>query len=151
MSEHVHRPGDPRIFVFGSNLLGAHVGGAAAYAARHCGAQDGIGQGPMGDAYALPTCNAPGVPLTLASVALTVGHFIAYAHAHPELRFFVSEVGCGIAGFKPKDVAPLFLGAPPNCDLPPGWRELAAEAESRRVGRMYGADRDYSGDPPTGE
>lgn len=65
MSEHVHRPGDPRIFVFGSNLDGNHAGGAAAYAARHCGAELGIGQGLVGGSYALPTCSKAGVPLTL--------------------------------------------------------------------------------------
>lgn len=122
MSEHVHKPGDPRVFVFGSNLDGDHAGGAAAYAARHCGAKMGIGQGLVGGSYALPTCSKAGVPLTLESVRTAVAQFIEYAYKRLDLTFFVSEVGCGIAGFKPADIAPMFDNAPSNCDLPPGWR-----------------------------
>ncbi len=59
----------------------------------------------------------------------SVERFIAFARERmvfsPHLRFFVSEVGCGYAGFSPKEVAPLFVDAPSNCDLPPGWRRQA--------------------------
>lgn len=40
-----------------------------------------------------------------------VTEFIAFAKAHPELFFFVTRIGCGIAGFRDKEIAPLFAGA----------------------------------------
>lgn len=128
MTAHIHRKDDPRVFVFGSNLLGIHAGGAAAYAQRELGAKHGRGEGPMGRAYALPTCSRPGLPMSIESVGEAVENFIAYAILSPSTRFFVSEVGCGIAGFKPEQIAPLFADSPSNCDLPPGWREMARAA-----------------------
>lgn len=134
MAEHVHIASDPRIFVFGSNLRGIHGAGAANYAAVQLGAQQGLGEGPMGRryfgdeprCYALPTCSAPGRPLALAEVAFYTGRFLEYAEVvleiMPEVRFFVSAVGCGSAGFSEVQIAPLFALAPSNCDLPPGWR-----------------------------
>lgn len=143
---HVHTPKDSRIFVFGSNMMGIHGAGAARYAFEQLGAQFGVGEGPTGRAYALPTCVAPGLPLKLEDIRAAVGRFLDFAR-RDKAQFFVSEVGCGIAGFKAEEIAPLFVGAPDNIDLPPGWREIIRE-ESLRVGRMYGADRDYSGEPP---
>jgi hypothetical protein len=120
--DHVHRRHDPRTFVFGSNRLGIHGAGAAFYASTELGAVSGVGEGPTGRCYALPTCSAPGIPLSLAEVTDHVRLFIAWAHASPSELFFVSPVGCGIAGFTEAQIAPLFIDAPDNCDLPPGWR-----------------------------
>ena len=117
-----HTPSDPRVFVFGSNIRGIHGGGAAAYAARQLGAEHGIGEGRTGRTYALPTCAAPGVPLSIERVAEHVARFLEHARAFPAITFYVSEVGCGIAGFTAEQIAPLFATAPPNCDMPPGWR-----------------------------
>lgn len=122
MTYHIHLPSDPRVFVFGSNLMGIHAGGAALYAARELGAEDGVGTGFTGRCYALPTCIRPGEPLPLARLREYADGFIAEALRHPELRFFVSAVGCGIASHREEDVAPMFARAPDNCDLPPGWR-----------------------------
>lgn len=121
---HNHIPSDPRIFVFGSNLLGIHGAGAAGYARKELGAQLGIGEGPTGRTYALPTCYRPGEPITLQELAVYVDNFLRYAEKHPETRFFVSAVGCGIAGFTEDEVSYIFreLGTPDNCDLPVGWR-----------------------------
>ena len=120
--KHIHLPNDFRIFVFGSNRLGIHGAGAARYAAKELNAKYGIGEGPTGWAYALPTCSTPGCPLTLEQIAEHVATFLNYAENHPERQFFVSAVGCGIAGFGESDIAPLFCNAPANCDLPPYWR-----------------------------
>lgn len=119
---HLHTPEDDRVFVFGSNLLGIHGAGAAAYAFDDLGAYWGVGEGIMGNSYALPTCYRPGEPVTMMELAVYVQNFLDYAGDHPELRFFVSQVGCGLAGFREDEVAPLFAEAPDNCDLPPGWR-----------------------------
>lgn len=117
----IHTPDDPRVFVFGSNARGIHGAGAAKYAHQKLGAQYWVGEGPTGRAYALPTCSNPGVPLLLSEIVVHVGNFLAYAAANPAQRFFVSAVGCGLAGFTEEEIAPLFLGASENCDLPEGW------------------------------
>ena len=120
---HTHTEDDDRIFVFGSNVLGIHGAGAAAYARERLGAQWGVGEGPTGRTYALPTCYAPGEPVTYQELAVYVHNFLQYARQNPDPRFFISKVGCGIAGF-PEDVVALMfreLGTPSNCDLPPEW------------------------------
>lgn len=129
---HVHTKEDPRVFVFGSNLRGIHGAGAARYAYEELGAEWGIAEGPTGRAYALPTCALPGVPLDLNEVRKHVDVFLAWARLHPETRFFVSEVGCGFAGFTAAQISPLFAcWTPRNCDLPPGWRITQDEVEKR--------------------
>ena len=93
------------IFVFGSNIQGAHGGGAARYAHQKFGAEWGVGEGLTGRTYALPTMEGD------ASMKNAVNRFIACAKAHPELIFLVTAVGCGIAGYTPDEVAPLFREA----------------------------------------
>lgn len=119
MREHTWQAG--QIFVFGSNLLGDHAGGAALYARTVCGAVQGVGQGTTGHAYALPTCSMPGVPLTPDEVRAAVQLFLATAKLYPEHSFFVTAVGTGIAGFSHEFMADLFRDAPDNCILPPEW------------------------------
>lgn len=119
---HVHTKDDDRIFVFGSNMLGIHGAGAARYALIDLGAEWGVPEGLMGRSYALPTCFEPGLPVDMDTLEEKVTSFVEFARRRPDLRFFVSEVGCGIAGFYPEEVAPFFHDAPANCDLPPGWR-----------------------------
>jgi len=121
---HEHKEDDGRVFVFGSNLLGIHGGGAARYAYDYLGATWKDGEGLMGNSYALPTCYRPGEPVTLPELAVYVDNFFNFARSHPELHFFVSKVGCGLAGLDEEDVKYIFreLVAPENCDLPPGWR-----------------------------
>lgn len=117
--------GRPPIFVFGSNLAGRHGAGAALYARQHRGAVYGQGVGRQGDSYAIPTKDERLVTLSLGVIAAYVGRFLRYAHEHPEERFEVTRVGCGLAGYTDADIAPLFAHAPPNCDLPEGWRPCA--------------------------
>lgn len=97
---------DPNeIFVFGSNIQGMHMGGAARVAYSKLGAEWGNGEGLQGQSYALPTME--GIENTTAAAR----HFTACAKDHPELKFFVTPVGCGIAGYTPEDIAPMFREA----------------------------------------
>lgn len=100
----VLRPGE--IFVFGSNLQGQHIGGAARTAAEKFGAIWGQGVGLQGQCYAIPTMQG-GVD----TIKPYVDEFISFAEAHPEMTFFVTRIGCGIAGFRDEQIAPLFAGA----------------------------------------
>ncbi|MBP3762498.1 MAG: hypothetical protein J6I49_01305 [Bacteroidales bacterium] len=109
------------IFVFGSNIQGMHGGGAAWYANQHFGAEWGVGEGLTGRTYALPTMEGA------ASMAHAVGNFLDCARKHPELTFLVTAVGCGIAGYTPAQVAPLFkeAAALENVYLPQAfWKVL---------------------------
>ena len=103
------------IFVFGSNLAGAHGGGAARIAMEKFGAEWGKGIGMQGQCYAIPTMQG-GVD----TVSPYVDEFILFAQAHPELTFLVTRIGCGIAGFRDSEIAPLFKDALPleNVILP---------------------------------
>jgi hypothetical protein len=94
------------IFVFGSNLQGMHGGGAARVAHEKFGAVWGEGIGLQGQSYAIPTMHG-GVD----AIAPYVNDFIAFAKEHPELKFLVTEIGCGIAGFRASEMAPLFKEA----------------------------------------
>lgn len=94
---------EDEIFVFGSNLHGFHSGGAARAAMDKFGAEWGVGVGRTGQTYAIPTMHG-GVDV----IKPYVDEFVEYAKAHPELRFLVTRVGCGIAGFRDEDIAPLF-------------------------------------------
>lgn len=97
---------DGEIFVFGSNLAGHHAGGAARMARKFFGAISGQGVGLQGQSYAIPTMQG-GVD----TIKPYVDEFIAFAKSHPELTFLVTRIGCGIAGFKDSEIAPLFKDA----------------------------------------
>lgn len=115
-----------QVFVFGSNERGRHGKGAAKTALKW-GARMGEGHGHSGWTYALPTVRVPGDPLPISKVALNVDRFIAYAKNNPDLTFLVTEVGCGLAGFAVKEIAPLFADAAhyPNVWLPARfWHKL---------------------------
>ena len=94
------------VFVFGSNLAGAHGGGAARLAYNRFGAVWGQGVGMQGQSYAIPTMHG-GVDV----IKPYVDEFVQYAKTHPKLKFFVTQIGCGIAGFIPEEIAPLFREA----------------------------------------
>lgn len=110
------------IFVFGSNLAGMHGGGAARTARLYFGAVMGNGDGPQGQSYAIPTMQGG-----VETIRPYVDKFIDYAKAHPEQTFLVTPIGCGIAGFTPDEIAPLFKEAVSveNIYLPQSfWEEL---------------------------
>lgn len=110
------------IFVFGSNLAGRHGKGAALYARQHHGAIYGQGEGMQGRSYAIPTKGHRLEVLPLASISGHVRTFLDYARAHPELTFRVAAIGCGLAGYKPAQIAPLFAGCSDNVELPDVFR-----------------------------
>lgn len=107
-----------QIFVFGSNLAGKHYGGSAHAAVEHHGAIMEVGVGPQGDSYAIPTLDGNFQGLALYDIQAHVGDFIEYAKLNPQWIFNIVAIGCGIAGFKPSEIAPMFRGVPANCVLP---------------------------------
>ena len=99
----IHTLHNHEIFVFGSDLQGVHCGGTAYQALRSFGAQLGKGVGPQGQCYAIPT-----IVGGLRKIQPYVDEFFNYVACHPQQRFLVTPVGCGIAGFTPEDIAPMF-------------------------------------------
>jgi hypothetical protein len=120
----------PPVFVFGSNLAGRHGKGAALHARQHYGAEYGVNVRPTGGAYAIPTKGWDLRPLPLDSIAQYVALFIQHARRHPDTTFFVTAIGTGLAGYYHDDIAPMFAGAPPNCQLPGRWAGIIAKAEA---------------------
>lgn len=113
--EHISQLASNEIFVFGSNLQGMHGGGAARYAYEHFGAEWGRGVGMAGHTYAIPTMHGG-----VKEIKPYVDEFIEFAEVHPQYRFLVTPIGCGIAGFNAQQMAPLFFKAIhiPNIILP---------------------------------
>ena len=103
------------VFVFGSNLAGMHGGGAARLAYERFGAVWGCGVGLQGQSYAIPTMQGG-----VETIRPYVDDFVEFAVLHPELKFLVTRIGCGIAGFADAEIAPLFAAARtvPNICLP---------------------------------
>lgn len=105
------------VFVFGSNLAGRHGAGAALFARRNRGARYGVGEGRTGNAYAIPTKDSALRTLALDDIAIYVRRFVQYAKLHSEILFQVTPIGCGLAGYSPAEIAPIFVGAPSNCQF----------------------------------
>ncbi len=104
--EYIKELNENEIFVFGSNLDGLHGGGAARIAYDKFGAIWGQGVGLQGQSYGIPTMHGG-----VNDIKPYVDEFIDFAKSHPELKFLVTRIGCGIAGFTDKEMAPLFKGA----------------------------------------
>lgn len=108
------------IFVFGSNLAGRHGRGAALFARQHHGAIYGQGHGLQGSSYAIPTKGYHLETLSVSTIADYVVAFLEFALARPDLTFLVTPIGCGLAGYDPKDIAWMFdAPCPRNVKLPP--------------------------------
>lgn len=114
------------VFVFGSNLGGRHHGGAARMAYDRFGAEWGIGVGPTGKCYAIPTMHGG-----VEDIKPHVDDFVEYVKMHPNNRFLVTRIGCGIAGFTDKEIAPLFkeVKDTPNVCLPEEWLLILQEED----------------------
>lgn len=110
------------IFVFGTNLAGFHGAGAALAAYKYYGAQLGVGEGITGNTYAIPTKDENIVTREMEGIVESVARFVLFTIEHPELKFFVTRVGCGLAGLKDEEMAPLFYEAI-NCSFPAPWKE----------------------------
>lgn len=117
---------DALIFVFGSNLAGRHGSGAALHAKLYKGAVYGVGVGRTGNAYAIPTKGPEKEGtlsiLTLEEIRPHVNDYIEYAKQNLELKFQLTRIGCGFAGYTNKDMAPMFKGVPSNVIIPKDWR-----------------------------
>jgi hypothetical protein len=97
-----------KIFVFGSNLLGIHKRGAALEAFQQHGAILGQGIGLQGNSYAIPTKETPARSLDLVQINKFVADFLNYAYYTPEHVYHVTQIGCGLAGWHPNQIAPMF-------------------------------------------
>lgn len=102
---------DNEIFVFGSNLAGIHGAGAAAQAFEEWGAKWGQGVGLQGQTYAIPSKDKNIRTLPINEIKPFVDEFIEFAKQNKHLVFLVTEIGCGLAGYQPQDMAPLFRKA----------------------------------------
>ena len=112
------------IFVFGSNLGGFHGGGAARAAMNLFGAVWGQGVGLQGQSYAIPTMQGG-----VETIKPYVDQFIEFAQSRPDLYFYVTRIGCGIAGFRDEEIAPLFKDALPitNIALPKSFYDILTQ------------------------
>ncbi len=115
------------VFVFGSNLAGQHDDGAARIAAHHFGAVAGVGRGWMGQSFAIPTVNEHFQSMPLSQIAHYVDDFKIYAQNHPNNCYFVTALGCGMAGYKVSEIAPLFKGIHDNVIFPESFKPYVDE------------------------
>lgn len=119
--DHITELQSDEIFVFGSNMLGKHIGGAARQAHENFGAIWGKPEGIQGESYALPTVSRSMAPYSLAMIRTNISSFLSYARHHPEKTFLLTKIACGIAGHNEEDIAPMFKHAPDNVVRPRGW------------------------------
>lgn len=143
-------PQNNEIFVFGSNLIGIHGAGAAKAAYDQFGASWGQGFGLMGRSFAIPTkdkfidtlpfdvVNSYIRSFVLITRSVAEGRQIdglkkigqaAYHFASDldkDTKWFVTRVGCGLAGFKDSSIAPLFKNAV-NCSFAEEWRQYVSD------------------------
>ena len=112
-----------RVFVFGSNTEGRHGAGAALEARQKWGAIYGQASGRQGNSYGIITkeLRSGYALVTLDDIRKNVQEFIRYATAHSHEMFIITKIGCGLAGFKEKDIAPMFNYAPENCKFTADW------------------------------
>lgn len=121
--EYISKLQPDEVLVFGSNARGMHYGGAVAFAVKRFGAIMGQGEGLQGQSYAIPTMEG------MENMRAAMDKFVAFAQEHPELIFFVTPIGCGIAGYTPEDMAPLFAEAKTlnNVHLPESFWKCITE------------------------
>lgn len=122
--ENITALGKNEVFVFGSNLAGNHAGGAARVAREKFGAVMGQGVGLQGQSYAIPTMQGG-----IETIKPYVDEFIEFASKYYDKTFYVTRIGCGIAGFKDEDIAPLFEEAVDrlNIILPKSFVDIIRE------------------------
>jgi hypothetical protein len=124
--DRIERLAENEIFVFGSNRGGRHTKGASLLARRKFGARMGQADGLMGRSYAIPTKDRDLRTLPLPAIASQIAKFLRFAAANPQYTFLVTQVGCGLAGYGPKDIAPIFFEheIPENVALPKEFLDL---------------------------
>ncbi len=117
------------IFVFGSNLKGIHKKGAAREALKNHGAIMWEGQGIQGSSYAIPTKETPAISMPLFKINFFVSRFIWFASINTNYTYNVTAIGCGLAGYKPEQIAPMFqlTKSLPHVKLPKEFIEFIPE------------------------
>lgn len=110
------------VFVFGSDMIGQHADGAAKTAVAHFGALNGVGRGWSGQSYAIPTMNEHFQQMPLSQIQHYIDDFKIYTKNHPKIQYFITSLGCGIAGYKIEEIAPMFRGISHNVIFPQSFR-----------------------------
>lgn len=110
------------IFVFGSNEAGIHGAGAAKLAMEKHGALFGKSYGHYGNSFAIPTKDEYIQTLALDRIEMYVMGFLAYAMGRRKLKFKVTAIGTGLAGYTHEEIAPMFRFAPGNCSFDEAWK-----------------------------
>ncbi|AYO54898.1 A1S_2505 family phage non-structural protein [Acinetobacter wuhouensis] len=110
------------IFVFGSNMVGTHQGGAAKTALLYFGATKGVGRGWAGQSFAIPTMNEHLQQMPLSQIQHYIDDFKIYTKNHLKMKYFITSVGCGVAGYKVEEIAPMFKGISRNVIFPVSFR-----------------------------
>lgn len=126
MTTTIHSSG--KIFVFGSNLAGRHGKGAAKEAMKY-GAIYRVSRGRQGNTFAIPTKDCQLKTLPIRRIKFYVEEFLEYAQQHPEIEFYLTAVGTGLAGYRDEDIAPLFRGVSKNVEIPNQWKEYIKAIE----------------------
>ena len=112
---------DNEVIIFGSNLAGAHAGGAARQAHKDFGAEWGVFEGMIGKTYAFPTLDSDYNKLTVDQLESSRDRLYETANQNPDKTFLLTKVGCGIAGFEESEMRALFRYPPSNITLPEDW------------------------------
>lgn len=109
------------VFVFGSNLAGVHGAGAARFAVQRHGAIMGVGVGLQGLSYGIPTKDRQIQTMPLDDIQPFVEQFLEFAESRPDLTFYITPIGCGLAGYRRDQIRPMFRGMPANCRFAETW------------------------------
>lgn len=109
-------------FVFGSNMAGEHTSGAAKTALDYFGALKGVGRGWSGQSFAIPTMNEHLQQMPLSQIQHYIDDFKIYTKNHPKNKYFVTSIGCGVAGYQVEEIAPMFKGISHNVIFPVSFR-----------------------------
>lgn len=136
------------IFVFGSNREGCHGKGAALYAKLHHGAINGQATGMQGNSYAIVTkeLRKDHPRVDLDEVKIGVDIFLDFAKKNPQLTFTVTEIGCGLAGFSPAQIAPLFRFRSDNVELPEDFLDVILRVYDDEIHESDDFDHDGDAD-----
>jgi hypothetical protein len=111
------------IFVFGSNLAGRHGAGAARFAKLYHDAVWGQAEGLQGTSYGIATKDDRIRTRGLVEIERSVIDFIRFAESRRDLTFYVTPIGCGLAGYKRAQIKPMFADMPANCRFAETWNE----------------------------
>jgi hypothetical protein len=125
-TKEIKKPSDlapNEVFVFGSNLAGRHGAGAAKFARDYLSAKSGVGKGFTGRCFALPTKGFKLEVLVLDVIERNIRFLKACAESNWNYQFYITKVGCGLAGYKDHEIAPLFKGSPDNCRFHLDWKQ----------------------------